>query len=1047
MQKKLPYIFRLCLKLFCLFIPFISFSQMGVTTTGTAATLAQYIAGPGVTVSNSTINCGGNAAGSFTFSGPDLGGLTGGILLTTGTASQAANPGNFLCNVTNGNNFSDPNLTALVPTAFYDACILEFDFIPVCDSLNMTYVFGSEEYPQGVGGYNDAFAIFLTGPNPSGGNYTAHNIATLPGGTAVSINNVNASTNASYFHNNYTTHNSDVAYNGYTIPITSITPVQPCSTYHMKIAIADAGNALYDSGVFISNDGISCQNTPTVSIASSPTGGCGNTGSATVTVTNYTGTPSYHWLPSGQNSASIHNLASGTYTCLVTTNQVCGTSTQTVIATIATTGSSIVLTSSQDTLTCNGGSTASATVTAIGGTPPYTCHWNTTPSQTTFTAINLPAGVFIATVNDNGGCQSSISVHIAAPPAMQVNVHTTPTTCTTSVGTASVAVISNGTAPYTYLWNTIPAQNTQTAVNLGQGVYSVIITDVNTCTVSASATINTQAISWSLTAATPTNVTCNGQSNGVAGVIINNPGANTFNYNWNTSPLQTMQTAINLPAGSYSCTVTDGNGCVLSAVSSITEPSALSLSVNSVPTMCTGSAGSLTAIVGGGTQPYTYLWNTLPIQTTNSIHGLAQGQYMVVITDAHNCKDSLTDTVNAVYPTLQITESVTKSICGGPSGAISVSSVTPSSPPFIYSWNSGQTTSGIGNLFPGTYTVNVTDHNGCTGTSSVTVGSISTFPILVNTSPDYCNKSTGWATANPSANPPYQYSWNTVPPQSTQMVNNLAAGNYMVEVTDAYNCKDSVLVNIGMLPPLSIQISSTPTYCNRNLGSATANAFGFQPYTYLWNNTETSQTINSLVAGSYMVHVTDIYNCKDSATVAVNNINDILSTTFLTFPETNIYSQTPVSLNITPNSSWTLSEGYLSDGDSIHTLSATHAFQESGEYTATYYFTSDHGCRDSVKYDIEIIDFSTLYIPNAFTPNNDGKNDIFKAEGTFIESFQMLIYDRWGNLVTTLEELNSGWNGSFKGKEAPVDVYVYKATATDITGKQLNFKGQINLIR
>src|ERR1700752_1434438 len=168
MQKKLPYIFRLCLKLFCLFVPFISFSQMSVTTTGTAATLAQYIAGPGVTVSNSTINCGGNAAGSFTFSGPDLGGLTGGILLTTGTATQATNPGNFLCNVTNGNNFSDPNLTALVPTAFYDACILEFDFIPVCDSLNMTYVFGSEEYPQGVGGYNDAFAIFLTGPNPSG---------------------------------------------------------------------------------------------------------------------------------------------------------------------------------------------------------------------------------------------------------------------------------------------------------------------------------------------------------------------------------------------------------------------------------------------------------------------------------------------------------------------------------------------------------------------------------------------------------------------------------------------------------------------------------------------------------------------------------------------------------------------------------------------------------------------------------------------------------------------------------------------------------------
>ena len=1024
---------------------------MVVTTTGAAATLAQAIAGAGVTVSNSTINCGGSAAGLFTFSGPDLGGLTGGILLTTGIAAQAANPGSFLCSITNGNNFSDPNLTALVPSANLDVCILEFDFIPVCDSLNMTYVFGSEEYPQGVGGYNDAFAIFLTGANPAGGNYTAQNIAMLPGGTPVSINNVNAGTNAAYFHNNYTSPNNDVAYNGYTIPITSITPVQPCSTYHMKIAIADAGNALYDSGVFISNNGISCQNTPTVAVASSPTGGCGNTGSATVTVTNYTGTPTYHWLPGGQNTASIGNLASGTYTCQVSTHQVCGTTTQTVTATVAIIGGNIVLTTTQDTLVCNGASTASATVTAIGGTPPYTCVWNTTPVQNGFIATNLPAGVFVATVNDNAGCQSSISIHIAAPPVMQVNVHTTPTSCTTSIGTASVNIVSNGTAPYTYSWNTTPTQTTQTATNLGQGTYSVIITDAHTCTVSASATINTQPISWSLAAATPTNVVCNGQSNGAVSVIINNPGANTFNYTWNTVPTQTTQMAINVAVGTgtYTCTVTDANGCVLSTISAITEPSALSLTINSAPTMCTGSVGSLSAIAGGGTVPYTYAWNTAPIQTTSMVHNLAQGVYTVVITDAHNCRDSLGAAVNAVYPTLAVTETITKSICGGPSGAISVSSITPSSPPFIYLWNTGQATSGIGNLFPGTYTVNITDHNGCTGTSSVTVGIINTFPILITSSPDYCRKNIGWAMANPSANPPYQYIWNTMPPQTVQTATNLAAGNYMVQVTDAYNCKDSVLVNIDNLPPLSVQISSMPTYCQKNLGSATATAYGFMPYQYTWTTipTYTTQSINNLFAGNYTVYVSDSYNCLDTAVITIKNINDVLTSSFQTFPDYNIYSQTPVSLSITTNTGWTLNGGYLSDGDSIHSLSTIHTFQESGDYTAIYYFTSIHGCKDSAKYNIDIIDFSTLYIPNAFTPNNDGKNDVFRAEGTFITSFQMEIYDRWGNLVITLNDLSSSWNGHYKGKEAPVDVYVYKATATDIAGKQLSYKGQINLIR
>src|SRR6185437_7727033 len=243
MQKKILFFLRVI----SLCFPVISFSQMAVNPNGAATALAQAVAGNGVNVTNTIINCGANAAGTFSFSGPNLG-LTGGIILTTGTATDAANAGTYTCSVNNHNNFSDPDLTAIVPTANLDVCVLEFDFVPTCDSLKMAFVFGSEEYPQGVGlSYNDAFAIFLTGPNPSGGNYTAQNIATLPNGTPVSIHNVNAATNNAYFHNNYITPNNNVAYNGYTIPITSVTSVAPCSTYHVKFAIADAGNALYDS--------------------------------------------------------------------------------------------------------------------------------------------------------------------------------------------------------------------------------------------------------------------------------------------------------------------------------------------------------------------------------------------------------------------------------------------------------------------------------------------------------------------------------------------------------------------------------------------------------------------------------------------------------------------------------------------------------------------------------------------------------------------------------------------------------------------------------
>jgi len=1045
MQKKNLFF----LGAFSLFFPVVSFSQMAVSTNGTATALAQAVAGSNVTVTNATINCGANAAGTFSFSGPNLGGLTGGILLTTGTATDAANPGTYLCSVNNGNDFTDPNLTAIVPTADLDVCLLEFDFVPTCDSLKMEFVFGSEEYPQGVGlAYNDAFAIFLTGPKPSGGSYTSQNIATLPNGTPVSINNVNAGANANYFHNNYTSPNNNVAYNGYTIPITSVTPILPCSTYHVKFAIADAGNALYDSGVFISNNTLSCQSPAVLTANTTATSGCSNTGSATVTVTGYTGTPTYHWLPNGQSTPSINNLPSGTYTCNVNIQQACGIITQTISAYVGISGSSVVLTSSQKNLTCNGASNASATVTAIGGTSPYTCTWNTNPVQTGLVATNISAGTYTATVTDNGGCHSDIEITITNPPAMQVSVGTTSTTCTGSIGTASVNVLSNGVAPYTYVWSTNPIQNTQTATGLAYGTYTVLVSDVNTCTATATATVPIQPIGWSV-AATATNVTCYGGNNGVATATITNVGNNTFTYAWGTSPAQNSQSATNLSAANYTCTVTDNNGCVLTTTVAVIQPALLTSNVNSSPTLCSGSVGSATVTASGGTQPYSYLWSDA--QTTNIINNLAQGQYTVNVNDAHSCNTNTVATVGVNNPVLQIATSVVNSVCGGPSGSVNVTLVTPSAPPYVYNWSpGGQTTQSIHNLSPSTYTVSVTDANGCVGSTNAMVGTNTFFPIQITTLPDYCGKNIGSATATPQANPPYQYLWNTVPPQFTQTVANLPTGNYTVVVTDGFNpnCKDSVMVFIDNAPSLSVPITTSPTFCDRNFGSATANPIGFPPYNYQWNvvPTQTGPTISNLFIGTYTVQVTDSYSCVATATATVFNQNDVFTSALNVQPSGDIYSLTPVTIHIATNSGWTLDSGTLSDGTTLG-LTTNYTFEQSGDYIATYYFTSTHGCIDSVKYDIHVIDYSTLYIPNSFSPNNDGKNDFFKADGTFINSFEMYIYDRWGNLVITLDDLNTSWNGKNKGQEAPVDVYVYKGVATDVAGKQINFHGQINLIR
>jgi gliding motility-associated-like protein len=956
--------------------PLFSFAQMGasqlnVIPVTSANTLAQAIAGGGVTVSNASINCSGSGSGTFINLGTNLG-LSGGIILSTGNADDASNPGNFLCSINENHNFSDPDLTAIVSTANLDVCILEFDFVPTCTSLNMTYVFGSEEYPQGVGHYNDAFGIFLTGPNPAGGNYASQNIATLPSGAPVSINNVNATTNSTYFYDNYTSPNNDIAYNGYTIPITSSTPVVPCSTYHTKIAIADGGNALYDSGVLISNNGVSCQVPATITASSTATSGCGNTGSATASVTNFTGTVTYHWLPGGQTTSTISNVGIGTYSCVVSLHQTCGIITQTVTTTVTSTGNNIVLTSSQTNLTCNGASNGSATVTVVGGTAPYNCVWNTSPVQNGLTVNNLALGTYSGTVTDNGGCQSIIAIHITAPPAMQLSIATSSATCTGATGIASVNVTANGTAPYTYSWNTTPVQTTQAITNLTHGTYSVTITGANSCSVTGVANVGTQNPAWTLTAATQSNVACFGGNNGIIHATINNPGASTFTYSWNTAPVQNSQTVSNLSAGTYTCTVTDNNGCIISSATNVSQPALLTSSVTSAPTICSGNVGSVSATAIGGTAPYTYLWSNA--QNTNTIQGLSSGQYSITITDAHNCTTSSMASVSTSNPTLQATASVVNSICGGPTGAINIISIVNGTSPYSFSWATGQTAQNLNNLSPGIYVISMTDNNGCSGSTSVTVPVSNVLPVHLGTSSDFCDQHVGSATAIPHGNAPYNYIWSTPTPQTTSTASNLPAGNYTVVVTDAYNC-------------------------------------------------------------------------KDTSVVSVINQNDLFTPSFHLEPADALFSEDPITIHAATNNGWTFDNGTLSDGTSIPSLTFDHIFNQQGDYFATYYFTSIHGCKDSVIYEIKIKDEMTLYIPNSFTPNHDGKNDDYMVKGTMIQTFEMYIYDRWDNLVIKLEDITQGWNGKYKGRDAPAGIYVYKGIATNAKGEEKLFSGHINLLR
>jgi hypothetical protein len=243
---KVTFIRKQFVSLICLLsLSNFSFSQLTTDTTATAQQLVNTIVGPGYTVSNIKLNCAGKAIATFT--GTSNIGFEKGILLTNGMASLAKGPNDKTGAGYNQGRAGDLQLDSLIGTETFDGCALEFDLIPSNDTLKINYVFGSEEYPEYVNKqFNDGFGFFVSGPGIKG----SKNIATIPGtAIPVSINSVNAGKNSQYFVDN--TSGISIQYDGFTKPLTAVQAVTPFSTYHLKIAIADVTDGIYDSGVFI----------------------------------------------------------------------------------------------------------------------------------------------------------------------------------------------------------------------------------------------------------------------------------------------------------------------------------------------------------------------------------------------------------------------------------------------------------------------------------------------------------------------------------------------------------------------------------------------------------------------------------------------------------------------------------------------------------------------------------------------------------------------------------------------------------------------------
>jgi gliding motility-associated-like protein len=247
-----------------------AFAQVNVTGSQTATTLAQKLVGTGVNISNATLNCAANANGVFTVVTSNLG-IDSGIVLTSGQAQTIGATAGvngaqtaFFPSSANGTP-GDAQLTALAQNTTFDACILEFDFLPAGDTIKFDYAFGSEEYDSySCSGFNDVFGFFISGPGfpsatnialipgttiPVSINSTTDPAITLPGSTALCTAMGAGSPFAQYYVDNSS--GTTITYYGFTTVLTAITAVTPCTTYHLKIAISDAGDGSLDSGVFL----------------------------------------------------------------------------------------------------------------------------------------------------------------------------------------------------------------------------------------------------------------------------------------------------------------------------------------------------------------------------------------------------------------------------------------------------------------------------------------------------------------------------------------------------------------------------------------------------------------------------------------------------------------------------------------------------------------------------------------------------------------------------------------------------------------------------
>lgn len=717
---------------------------------------------------------------------------------------------------------------------------------------------------------------------------------------------------------------------------------------------------------------------------------------------------------------------------------------------------------------CATGNDGSISLSMQGGNTPYTFAWSGRPDVDS-TISGLASGSYAVTVTDRNGCFADFVFNIGRT-RVPVEVDTISTiTCQGGTNGSLQARVPAGIT-VTYAWSN--SRNTAAITNLAAGTYTITVQDAQGCQGIASVDLpDPGPIQYTFNITQPQ---CNGLTNGVIGVTPDG-GTAPYTYAWSVPGVGNFSTLAAIGAGTYSVTITDANNCPSTVADTmLVDPPAIALAFDQVqPALCyhpltSAQRGRARVTASAGIGTYNYQWDDGVTDSLNTL--LSGGWHAVSVVDGNNCTSS--DSIFIASPdSLSINQAattVTNATCfGRPDGAI-MAAAQGGVPGYTYRWFAqGINAPLLGGFRAGTYQVQVTDANGCVDTLAATISQPDSMYVLLdsaNTAQETCaNENNGQMAiqvvgGNAGAR---TYVW-TANLSDTTFAMDLDTGTYVVQVTDSRGCQSSLTHVLDGPDPLRLIFDTiAPIAC---FGDKTEVRFasitgGNEPtdYTYQINNNpgQPSSTPFQTGAGTFLFHITDKRNCFIDTTITLTEPPEILvdfgePPTLDLGDSINVF---PIVTGLFPITDYT-----WTPADQVSCLDAgcqNVLLRPTGTTTFNLMVTDSTGCIQAADYIVSVVKRRNVYIPNAFSPNNDGRNDIFQVyTGTGVVNIKSFsVFDRYGSLMFAKNNLapsfggTEGWDGRVFNQDLMPGVYVYMIDIEFIDGLTLTYRGDVTLFR